>query len=263
MDLGLKGKVALVAAASQGLGKATAMGLAQEGARVAICSRDEEKLASAKQEIEQAAGAEILAVRADLTNVDDTKRLVAEVTGAYETIDILVNNAGGPPPGKFDDVTDEDWEWTFNLTLMSAVRLTREALPFMRAQGWGRIVNITSYSVKQPIDELLLSNSLRLSVIGWAKSMANQFAAQGILVNNVCPGWTRTDRVGTIFASRGEAEGRTAEEVEAEIASRIPMGRLGRPEEVADLVVFLASERAAYITGTSIQVDGGIVQGFY
>lgn len=263
MDLGLKDKVALVAASSQGLGKAVAMAMAKEGAKVVICSRNQDRLNSAQEEIQKAVNSQITAIKADLTNKEDIKSLVSQTVSYFGSIDILVNNAGGPPAGFFGDMTDETWFAGIELTLMSSVRLTREVLPLMRKQKWGRIINITSVSVKQPINELLLSNSLRLSVVGWAKTLANQVASEGILINNVCPGWTRTDRVVEIFDARAASQGTTAEAVEKSITSTIPMGRLGKPEELANLVTFLASEKASYITGTSIQVDGGSVQAIF
>lgn len=263
MDLGLKDKVALVAASSQGLGKAVAMAMAKEGAKVVICSRNQVRLNSAQEEIQKAVNSRITAIQADLTNKEDIKSLVSQTVSDFGSIDILVNNAGGPPAGFFGDMTDETWFAGIELTLMSSVRLTREVLPLMRKQKWGRIINITSVSVKQPINELLLSNSLRLSVVGWAKTLANQVASEGILINNVCPGWTRTERVVEIFDGRAASQGITAEAVEKSITSTIPMGRLGKPEELANLVTFLASEKASYITGTSIQVDGGSVQAIF
>lgn len=263
MDLGLKDKVVLVAAASQGIGKACALGFAREGARVAICGRDEARLNSAKEEIEADANAPVLAVPADVTNADDVERLVSTVTDTFGTIHVLVNNSGGPPAGQFDELDDSDWQNALELTLFSALRLARAALPHLRRQKWGRIVNIASYSLKQPVDGLMLSNSIRLSVLGWAKTMANQLAEDHVLVNTVCPGWTKTRRVEGIVEARAKAEHRSPAEVEQEIAGQIPMRRLGSPGEIADMVVFLGSERASYVTGTAIQVDGGIVQGFY
>lgn len=263
MDLGLKGKTALVAASSRGLGKAIAIALSKEEAKIVVCSRRQNAVDLAKREIEELTGGKVLAVQADVSKSDEIKHLVAEATDVYGGIDILVNNAGGPQAGYFKDMTDEQWQRGVELTLMSSVRLTRAVLPHMKKQQWGRIINVTSVSVKQPINELLLSNSLRLSVVGWAKTLANQVAKDGILINNVCPGWTRTDRVVEIIESRANSQGVTPEEVEAGITNTIPVGRLGQPEELANLVTFLASERASYITGTSIQVDGGAVQSIF
>lgn len=263
MDLGIKGKVALVAASSQGLGKAVAMGLAREGVKIVICARGKEALEATRAEIHSKTSAEILSIQADLTKYNDIKNLVATATKTFGTIHILINNAGGPPPGYFWNLNDDHWQKGFELTLMSSVRLTREVLPFMRQQKWGRIINITSVSVKQPIDNLILSNSLRLGVVGWAKTVSSQVASEGILINNVCPGWTRTNRVDELLRARAKAEGSTLEEIENRITSEIPIGRMGQPEEFANLVVFLASERASYITGTSIQVDGGTIRGIY
>lgn len=263
MELGLKDKVVLVTAASQGIGRAVAIGFAREGAKVAICARDEARLALATKDVEQAGGGGVAAIRADVSNAADIDRLIETVAGRFGALHVLVNNAGGPPPGNFDRLGDRDWQTAVDLTLMSAIRLTRAALPHMRRRRWGRIVNISSYSIKQPIDGLMLSNSIRLAVLGWAKTLAKEVAADGILVNTVCPGWTRTDRVESVLAARAKSESKEAAAVEQDIARQIPLGRLGRPEEIADLAVFLGSERASYLTGAAIQVDGGIVSGFY
>lgn len=260
MDLGINGKVALVAAGSQGLGKASALSLAREGARVVICARTEETLHAAKSEIEAETGGKVLALPTDVTDAAAITALVNKVRGELGPVAILVNNAGGPPPGLFDSLTDADWERTFELTLMSAVRLTRAVLPDMRAAKWGRVVNISSNCVRQPIDPLFLSNSMRLAVLGWAKSLANEVAQDGILVNTVCPGWTRTERVTSLIATRARTENRTEAEIEAEITATVPLGRIGKPEELADTVAFLASERAGYISGTTVVVDGGTVK---
>ena len=262
MELGLTDKVAVVAASSTGLGKEVARGLAHEGAHVVLCARGADKLEETANEIQAKVTGRILAVQADLTSAEDIQKLLDETIKTFGKVDILVNNAGGPPAGFFDDVGDELWQAGVELTLMSSIRLTRAVLPFMRQQKWGRIINITSVSVKQPINELLLSNSIRLAVIGWSKTLANQVAQDGILINNVCPGWTRTDRVTRLVAGRAQMQNQSIEEVEAGITKSIPLGRIADPEEFAAMVVFLASERASYITGTSIQIDGGTAQGY-
>ncbi len=261
--MGLQDKVALVAASSKGLGRAIAYGLAKEGARVAICARGEEALAQTAAEIERATGSPVLAMVADLTKKQNIENLVARVVEEFGRLDILVTNAGGPPPGLFVDLIDEDWEEAFYLTLMSAVRLCREVIPHMRRQGGGRIITMTSISVKQPVENLMLSNSLRLAVIGLTKTLTSELAQDNILVNSVCPGWTRTERVEQLLQDRAQRQGTLVEEESAKIEKEIPLGRMGTPEEVANLVVFLASEKASNITGTAIQVDGGYVRGVY
>jgi len=263
VDLGIKDRVALVAAASKGLGKATALELAREGARVAICARTEGPLQATAAEIERATEGKVLAVVADVSEPGDVERLVQTTAAHYGRLDILVTNAGGPPAGYLLELNDDTWQAAFELTLMSTVRLCRAAVPHMRQHGWGRIVNITSVSVKQPIDNLLLSNALRAAVVGLAKTLSNQFAGDGITVNSVCPGYTRTDRVAELNAIRARELGVSPAKVERQTTANIPVGRLGRPEELAALIAFLASERAGYITGTAIQVDGGYVKGLF
>jgi 3-oxoacyl-[acyl-carrier protein] reductase len=257
VDLGLEGKVALVAAASQGLGKAAAMRFAAEGARVAICARHRETLQATAQEISAVTGSEVLPIVADLTRAGDIERLLADTVAHYGGLQILVTNSGGPPAGYFADFSDADWQEAVNLTLMSAVRLIRAALPHLRQSGWGRIVNITSISVKQPLDNLILSNSIRAAVVGLAKTLSRQVAAEGITVNNVCPTYILTERVRELAELRAKEQGSSVEEAIAHFSQDVPLGRIGQPEEVADLIVFLASERASYINGTTIQVDGG------
>jgi len=260
MDLGLKGKVALISAASKGLGKAAAMELSKEGASVAIAARGEKTLQATADEIRDLTGGRVLPVRADVSLLAEVEALVSTVMAEFGHIDILVNNAGGPRPGQFTDMTDQDWLSAVDLNLMSAIRLTRLVLPGMREQRWGRIINITSVSVKQPLPTLILSNTARAGVVAMAKTLSGQVAAEGITVNNVCPGYALTDRVRNMASARAQAEGKSAQEIIATWESTIPARRLGKPEELAALIAFLASERAAYITGTTIQVDGGFVQ---
>jgi len=258
MELGLEDKVALVGGASRGIGKAVAIGLAREGCRVAICARNEKPLLEAADEIRRATGVDVLAVRCDMAREDDIRRFVAQTVDHFGRLDIVVNNAGGPPFGAFEKHSDEVWQAALDQNFLSAVRTIRTALPHLRKQGGGRIINITSYAVKQPLDGLILSNAARLAVIGLAKTLSRELGPDNILVNNVCPGPTLTDRMQSLMRSRAQAEGRPYEEVVAEENGRIPLGRMGVAEDVAALVVFLASAPARQITGTTIQVDGGV-----
>lgn len=260
MDLGLKDKVAIVCGASRGLGFASALELAVEGACVVICSRTEKDILAAAERIRAESPAGVEAVAADVTDPETAGRLVDTALEKFGRLDILVNNAGGPPPGRFESHGDEAWNKAFELNLMSAVRLIRRCLGPMREAGGGRIVNITSVAVKQPVDGLILSNSVRAGVIGLAKTLANELARDNILVNNVCPGFIITDRTKSLFESRARDEGRTVEEIRRSVAAGVPLGRLGEPRELAALVAFLCSELAGYITGASIQVDGGLLK---
>ncbi len=260
MDLGLKGKVAIVAASSKGMGKATAMGLAAEGARVTILARGEADLANAAQEVRESWRAEVLAVPADVTKHDDVKRVVRETVARWGTVNILVNNAGGPPPGVFDDMDDAKWQSAFELNLLSTVRLVREVLPHMRKAGGGAIINIQSTSVKAPIENLILSNSIRPGVIGLAKSLSLELGKDKIRVNNVLPGAILTDRLRDVMAGQAQKRGKSLEELQRAREADIPLGHLGDPEDVANMIVFLASDRARYITGVTVQVDGGLVR---
>lgn len=253
MDLGLKGRAVLVMAGSRGIGFATAAGFHREGARVAICGRDADALAAARERMPGS-----VAIVGDVTDAAALAHVVEEARRAIGDIDILVVNAGGPPAAAFEALDDDAWEKAVNLTLMSAVRATRAVLPAMRARRWGRILVISSFGVKQPVPGLTLSNSVRMAVLGWAKTLARQVAGDNILVNTICPGWTRTDRVTSLLAgSPGDPAA-----VEAKIVAGIPLGRMGTAEEIANLAVFLGSEAASYITGTAIQVDGGSVEGY-
>jgi 3-oxoacyl-[acyl-carrier protein] reductase len=261
MDLGLTDRVVLVTGASSGIGFATAQAFLAEGAKLAICSRSEAKLDAALGRLQAPAGA-VLAAAADLSQSAAAQTLVSRVLAHYGRIDVLINNVGGPPPGNFAAADDAAWHGSVELTLMSAVRTTRLALPGMQQRRWGRIVNVSSYSVKQPIDGLLLSNSIRLAVLGWAKSLANEVAKDNVLVNTVCPGWTRTQRVQDVIELRARDAAVSAEAVEQQITRAVPVGRLGEPHEIADVIVFLASARASYVSGAALQVDGGTVQGY-
>src|SRR5690242_6678831 len=260
MDLGLKDKVALVAASSQGLGRAVAEELAAEGASLILCARNAATLAETTAAIADRTGAHVLGVPADVRNEEQIKHVVAAGNERFGRIDILVTNAGGPPAGLFDQLTQEQWDQAIQLTLYSTVRLARAVLPGMKARRWGRILNITSIAVKQPIDGLLLSNSMRAAVTGFARTLANEVAPFNITVNNLMPGYTRTDRVEQLARASSEKTGASLEESYARWEKEIPMGRLGEPREFAALAAFLASERASYITGSSIAVDGGWIR---
>jgi 3-oxoacyl-[acyl-carrier protein] reductase len=260
MDLGLKDKVALVAAASRGLGRAVAEELAAEGASLVVCSRNEDKINQTATEIAQATGAKILAVAADVSNAEEVASLVQMGAERFGRIDILVTNAGGPPAGPFESFSLEQWEAATRLTLFSAIELARQVLPGMKERGWGRILNITSIAVKQPVDNLILSNSLRAAVTGFARTLANEVAQFGITVNNIMPGYTRTERVEELAQMMAEREKISPAEFVARWEKEIPMRRIGEPREFAALAAFLVSERASYITGTSIPVDGGWIK---
>jgi 3-oxoacyl-[acyl-carrier protein] reductase len=261
MDLGLKGRVAIVAAASKGLGRAVADEFAKEGCEVAICARTASEVERAAKEIEAASGRGVFWRAMDVTKEDAVRGFVADVEKKFGRVDICVTNAGGPPAKKFLDITVEEWRAAVDLTLMSAVYFAREVLPRMQKNKWGRLLTITSVSVKQPIDGLLLSNSLRAAVTGMAKTLANEFGASGITVNNVCPGYTGTDRLNELATRQAQMTGKHPEEIFAVWSAQIPIGRVARPDEFASMVAFLASERAASINGATIPIDGGWVKG--
>jgi len=260
MDLGIQNKVAVVFAASKGLGKAAAQALAKEGCRVAICSRDEKNIYQTAEEIQSETNAEIFPFVVNVDNADQIKDFLKAVRNKWNTIDILVNNAGGPPVKTFDETTDEEWEKYFNITLLSVIRAIREVLPAMKKQKWGRIINITSISVKEPIMGLIYSNSLRLAVVGLAKTLSREFGPDGITVHNVAPGYHRTAGLERIVKKRVE-NGDVAEDVYKEWEQGIPVRKIGEPEDLAALITFLASEKAHYMTGNTIPVDGGRVAG--
>jgi 3-oxoacyl-[acyl-carrier protein] reductase len=260
MNLGLKDRVALVAAASQGLGFAAALELAREGARVFLCSRDEARASAAAQKIHAETGATVAGIAADVTNNDQIERFVSLAREQAGHIDILVTNAGGPPTSSFAAADLDLFRQAFELTGMSAIRLAKLVLPEMCAQKWGRIINITSVSVKQPIDGLLFSNMVRAGLTGWAKTLSNEVAAEGVTVNNVAPGYTLTEHQDELAETRGRAQGKTKAEMIELWASQAPMRRLASPEEIGAAIAFLASDRASYITGVTLQVDGGWVR---
>lgn len=257
MDLGLEGKAALVGGASRGIGRAIARGLAREGCRVALCARNRDALEAAAGEIATETGAETLALVCDMARYDDIKRAVSEAAQRFGRLDILVNNAGGPPTGAFEELDERYWQHALDQNLLSAVRAIREALPHLKRSGSGRIINVLSVAVKQPIDGLMLSNSARLGVVGMAKTLSREVAAEGITVNNVCPGNIATDRLMSLIEERARRQAVPMEQIVSAEEARIPMGFLGEAEDVANLAVFLASTRARYITGATIQVDGG------
>lgn len=254
MELGLKNKVAFVAASSQGLGKAVALELAQEGAKVIINGRSKESLDKTKQEIEQQTNAEVLAIVGDLSVAENRKHIIASALQAYGNINILVTNSGGPPSGKFENFKQEDWDKAYQQLLASVVGLINGFLPGMKQQQWGRIIAITSMAVKQPVNNLILSNSVRASVAGLIKTLANELGMYNITVNNVMPGYTETDRLKQLAANNPSFSSGKNE---------IPLGRFGQPEEFAAAVTFFASERAGYITGVSLAVDGGWIKGIF
>lgn len=260
MEFGLSDKVAIVGGGSRGLGRACALGLAREGTKVAICSRGREALEQAAKHIGDETDAEILPIVADLSSYDGIKHVVSTTADHFGRLDIMINNSGGPPPGTAEGAGEDLWEQAVQISLMFFARMSREALPHMRKQGGGRIINIFASSVKQPIENLMLSAATRMGALGFAKTLADEVAKDNILVNNIAPGYLLTDRMMEVIESRSDASGISKEEAMDALVSIIPMGRIGRPEELANLVVFLASDAASYITGTTIQVDGGVVR---
>lgn len=261
MELGLKGKAALVTASSMGIGKACALELARAGADVAVCARGEEALERTRRQIADETGRKIVAVRADLAFGAEVEELIESTVSQLGGIDVLVTNAGGPPSGPFMDFDDEAWMKAVSLNLMSVVRLNRLVIGPMRKAGGGSIVNLTSVSVKEPIKGLVLSNAVRAAVVGLSKTLANELGPDGIRVNVVCPGFTATDRMKELIAARAEREGKTEEEVAAGLHASVPLGAFGEPADVARAVTFLASDAARYVTGVTVQIDGGFVKG--
>jgi 3-oxoacyl-[acyl-carrier protein] reductase len=261
VDLGLKGRAAAVAAASRGLGRATAHALAAEGASVAVCGRDRGRIVEAAETIARDTGARTLPVVADVGLAEDCRRFVDEAASAFGRLDVLVTNTGGPRPGGFAAVSDEAWAEAYRVTLANVVHLVRAAVPHMRRNGWGRVVNIASLSARQPIDGLALSNAFRPAIAGLAKTLSNELGRDGILVNTVCPGYMRTDRLDEVMKARAAKAGSTPEKVLADLAAGVPLRRVAEPEELAAVVAFLCSERASYVTGVTLPVDGGAQRG--
>ncbi len=261
MNLGLTGKVALVAGSSRGLGRAVAEALAGEGMNLALCARDEVVLEQTAAEIETLYKTDVLAKKLDVTDFQAAADYVQQTHEQFGRLDVLVTNAGGPPGGFLGDFDLEDWQRAVDLNFMSGVNLIRAAVPFMRPAGWGRIINLTSVSVKRPLDGLILSNAVRSAVVGLAKSLATELAADRITVNNICPGYTRTARVEQLAEKVATDKGVSPAEVIAGWEATIPVGRLGEPAELGALAAFLASEQAAFITGQSIVIDGGFYRG--
>jgi len=259
MELQLSGKTAVIAASSQGLGKAIAEGLLREGANVVVSGREEEKLKEVVAELKQIGSGKIVFQRTDITIPEDIKQLIQTAVDNFGGVDILVNNAGGPPAGSFDTITDEQWQTAFELNLLSYIRLIREALPFLKKQG-GKIINIASSSIKEPIPGLLLSNTFRTGIVGLTKTLAQELAQFDILINTVAPGRIATDRVRHLDEVNAEKMQISREEMEERVKGTIPLGRYGKPEEFAKVVVFLASDANSYMTGSSFLVDGGMVK---
>ena len=263
MDLGIKGKVALVTASSKGIGKAVAEMLAEEGCSIAICSRNKDELVAAAREIKKKYMADPFWCVCDLNEYKDIETTVESVIKQFGRIDILVNNCGGPEQGNLQQLSDRDWQSAFEQVLLSAVRFCNLVVPDMILREWGRIINITSIAVKQPIDNLMLSNSLRNGLIGFAKSLSNEIAKYNVTVNSIAPGYTLTNRIYDLAVNRAKLAEKSHEDILIEMAKEIPMNRLASPEEIASAAVFLASKHASYITGNTIQVDGGLVKGIY
>jgi 3-oxoacyl-[acyl-carrier protein] reductase len=260
MDLGLNGKVALVAASSKGLGKASALALAREGARVTICARTEAELEAAAEEIRRDARAEVLSVQADLSSAEGIQSVVSATVEHFGDVDVLINNSGGPAPGRFEDLADEAWREAFEGVTLTFVRFVRAVLPHMRQKRWGRIIGIQSSSVKEPVAYLDLSNGIRPGIAGLMKAIMPELAKDAITINLVLPGLFRTSRINPALVGGSAQDRKLAEEQLAPLVAKIPLGRIGEPIELGHLVAFLASEQASYITGAVYQVDGGSIK---
>jgi 3-oxoacyl-[acyl-carrier protein] reductase len=263
MDTGLKDKTVLITASSMGIGKAVAEMFAEEGCKIAISSRSKENLLSTAQELKEKYSIEPFWSVCDLNKQKDIENTFNAVSSQFGNIDILVNNCGGPVPGLFQQLDEEDWNNAYEQVLLSSVRFSKLVLPGMMANNWGRIINLTSISVKQPVDNLVLSSSLRAGVSGLTKTLSNEVAKFNITVNNVAPGMTLTRRLYELAVVEAKEKGKSHEEILVEMAKRIPLNRLAKPEEIASVVIFLASKQASYVTGVTIQVDGGYIKSVY
>jgi 3-oxoacyl-[acyl-carrier protein] reductase len=261
MDTGLKGRVAIVAASSQGIGRATAEAFAAEGCRIAMCARNAQTLQAAAERVEQQYRTQVFAQALDVTNAEAVHRFVDAVVSKFGGVDICVTNAGGPPAKGFLAASLEEWRQAVDANFLSTVYFAREVIPPMQRQHWGRIITITSITTKQPVPDLVLSNAVRAAVVGLVKSLANEFGKDGILVNNVGPGYTATDRLKELAKARSATSGKSEKEISEGWSADTPLKRLGEPREVADAIVWLASERASYVTGQTVLVDGGLYKG--
>lgn len=261
MDLGLKNRVAIIAASSQGIGRATAEAFAAEGCRVAMCARNAQSLQQAAEKIRKQSSVEVFAEPVDVTDADAVHRFVDAVADKFGSTDICVTNAGGPPAKGFLAATIDEWRKAVEANFLSTVYFAREVIPHMQRKRWGRIITITSITTKQPVADLVLSNAVRAAVVGLVRSLANEFGKDGILVNNVGPGYTATDRLKNLAKTRSAVQGKSEKEIVEGWAVEAPLKRLGEPREVADTIVWLASERASYVTGQTVLVDGGIYKG--
>jgi len=257
----LKNRVAIVAASSQGIGRATAEAFAAEGCRVAICARNAQSLQTVAERLQKQHGVEVFAQALDVTDAEAVRHFVAAVVSKFGGVDICVTNAGGPPAKGFLAATLDEWQRAVELNFLSVVYFAREVIPHMQRQQWGRIITITSITTKQPVADLVLSNAVRAAVVGLVKSLANEFGKDGILVNNVGPGYTATDRLKELAKSRSAASGKSEKEISEGWSADAPLKRLGEPREVADAIVWLASDRASYVTGQTVLVDGGLYKG--
>jgi 3-oxoacyl-[acyl-carrier protein] reductase len=261
METGLRKRLAIVAASSQGIGRATALGFAAEGANLALCARNPEALNEVAEEARRVHGVEVYTENFDVSDDGRVRRFAAAAHSRFGRVDICVTNAGGPPSKQFADTTMEEWDRAYQLNLRSIVSFAHAVLPYMRQSRWGRLITITSVSVRQPIPDLVLSNTIRTGVLGLVRSLASQSGPFNITVNNVGPGYTATERMTNLAEGRAKAAGIPVAQFEAQLAKDVPLGRIANPEEVADAIVWLASERASYITGQTILVDGGAYRG--